>query len=145
MIKDYMRNHAHLFIEGILPKGPYLPCVSMAGRALLTGYPRHLVALLALAKMHILYTNEAVIMKLATAVFPAVAIQIYPIPNADVRFWLANNREDEGQISISCLTTSWPAQYISRQFELWKCHLYYNPMYFWSPTKIDIYYEYFVE
>ena len=24
--------------EGILPKGPYLPCVSMAGRALLAGY-----------------------------------------------------------------------------------------------------------
>ena len=27
-------------VEGILPKGPYLPCVSMAGRALLAGYPR---------------------------------------------------------------------------------------------------------
>ena len=26
--------------RGILPKGPYLPCVSMAGRALLAGYPR---------------------------------------------------------------------------------------------------------
>ena len=26
------------YIEGILPKGPYLPCVSMAGRALLAGY-----------------------------------------------------------------------------------------------------------
>ena len=29
-------------VEGILPKGPYLPCVSMAGRALLAGYPRYL-------------------------------------------------------------------------------------------------------
>ena len=29
------------YIEGILPKGPYLPCVSMAGRALLAGYHRH--------------------------------------------------------------------------------------------------------
>ena len=29
-----------MYIEGILPKGPYLPCVSMAGRALLTGYHR---------------------------------------------------------------------------------------------------------
>ena len=28
-------------IGGILPKGPYLPCVSMAGRALLAGYPRY--------------------------------------------------------------------------------------------------------
>ena len=27
-----------LNIEGILPQGPYLPCVSMAGRALLAGY-----------------------------------------------------------------------------------------------------------
>ena len=26
--------------DGILPKGPYLPCVSMAGRALLAGYHR---------------------------------------------------------------------------------------------------------
>ena len=30
------------YIEGILPKVPYLPCVSMAGRALLAGYPRHM-------------------------------------------------------------------------------------------------------
>ena len=29
-------------IEGILPKGPYQPCVSMAGRALLAGYPWYL-------------------------------------------------------------------------------------------------------
>ena len=34
-----------LDIEGILPKGPYLPCVSMAGRALLAGYPRYVLAL----------------------------------------------------------------------------------------------------
>ena len=27
-------------IKGILPKGPYRPCVSMAGRALLAGYHR---------------------------------------------------------------------------------------------------------
>ena len=30
-------------IKGILPKGPYLPCISMAGRALLAGYPRYLI------------------------------------------------------------------------------------------------------
>ena len=29
-------------IEGILPKGPYRPCVSMAGRALLAGYHRYM-------------------------------------------------------------------------------------------------------
>ena len=28
-------------IEGILPKGPYLPCLRMAGRALLAGYHRY--------------------------------------------------------------------------------------------------------
>ena len=28
--------------EGIQPKGPYLPCVSMAGRALLAGYSRNM-------------------------------------------------------------------------------------------------------
>ena len=30
----------HIQIEGILPKGPYLPCVSMGGRALLVRYLR---------------------------------------------------------------------------------------------------------
>ena len=30
------------YIEGILPKGPYPPCVSMAGRALLAGYTRYI-------------------------------------------------------------------------------------------------------
>ena len=29
------------YIKGILPKRPYLPCVSMAGRALLAGYHRY--------------------------------------------------------------------------------------------------------
>ena len=29
-------------IEGILPNGPYLPCVSMAGRALVAGYHRYI-------------------------------------------------------------------------------------------------------
>ena len=29
------------YIDGILPKGPYLPCVSMAGWALLAGYHRY--------------------------------------------------------------------------------------------------------
>ena len=31
----------HWHIKGILPKGPYLPCISIAGRALLAGYPRY--------------------------------------------------------------------------------------------------------
>ena len=37
-ISQQMFNLGH--VECILPKGPYLPCVSMAGRALLTGYHR---------------------------------------------------------------------------------------------------------
>ena len=30
------------YMEGILPKGPYLPCISMAGRALLAVYHRYI-------------------------------------------------------------------------------------------------------
>ena len=33
--------HYWPFIEGILPKGPYPPCLRMADRALLAGYPRY--------------------------------------------------------------------------------------------------------
>ena len=39
-------------IEGILPKGPYLPCVSMAGRALLAEYPRYFRCSVDLALWH---------------------------------------------------------------------------------------------
>ena len=36
-------RHIHLlYIEGILPKGPYPTCLRMADRALLAGYPRHM-------------------------------------------------------------------------------------------------------
>ena len=33
------------YIKGILPKGPYLPCLRMAGRALLARYPQYVDAL----------------------------------------------------------------------------------------------------
>ena len=36
---NHDKAHPILHTEGILPKGPYLPCVSMAGRALLAGIP----------------------------------------------------------------------------------------------------------
>ena len=39
-IDDLMHRRSHPYLEGILPKGPYQPCVSMAGRALLAGYHR---------------------------------------------------------------------------------------------------------
>ena len=35
-------NQNRYHIDGILPKGPYPPCLRMADRALLTGYPRYL-------------------------------------------------------------------------------------------------------
>ena len=37
------RETGQRYIEGILPKGPYLPCVSMASRALLAGYHRYVM------------------------------------------------------------------------------------------------------
>ena len=38
--EDEQLNHSdQVYIEGILPKGPYLPCLRMADRALLAGYP----------------------------------------------------------------------------------------------------------
>ena len=63
--------HLHIeappYIEGILPKGPYLPCVSMAGRALLAGYHRYvgiyLVSLLHLNPFHWEQNNIADILQ----------------------------------------------------------------------------------
>ena len=40
-IKDFEIHIKDRYIEGILPKGPYPPCVSMAGRALLAGCHRY--------------------------------------------------------------------------------------------------------
>ena len=36
-------NRSSCIIEGILPEGPYPPCLRMADRALLAGYPRFMV------------------------------------------------------------------------------------------------------
>ena len=38
-------------IDGILPKGPYPPCLRMADRALLAGYPRYVDAIFTLDQM----------------------------------------------------------------------------------------------
>ena len=32
-----------IYIDGVLPKGPYLPCLRMADRALLAGFPRYMI------------------------------------------------------------------------------------------------------
>ena len=40
MVHCHVSRLAETHFEGILPKGPYLPCVSKAGRALLAGYHR---------------------------------------------------------------------------------------------------------
>ena len=45
------RNRYHSLIDGILPKGPYPPCLRMADRALLAGYPR----LFCLVPLHDIY------------------------------------------------------------------------------------------
>ena len=50
-------HFAKAYIEGILSKGPYLPCVSLAGRALLAGYPRY--ATLGLSLQKLVTTNTA--------------------------------------------------------------------------------------
>ena len=42
-----------------LPKGPYLPCVSIAGRALFAGYPRYVITrpVQCVIRVHILQTD----------------------------------------------------------------------------------------
>ena len=62
----------YAYIEGILPKGPYLPCVSMAGRALLTRCHRHILLNLAITGSDyglspvqcwvIIWTNAAILL-----------------------------------------------------------------------------------
>ena len=46
------------YINGILPKGPYPPCLRMADRALLAGYPRY-----------ILYMCENILLKVQNTVW----------------------------------------------------------------------------
>ena len=38
--------------EGILPKGPYPPCLRMAGRVLLAGYPRYVYVCVCVQVLH---------------------------------------------------------------------------------------------
>ena len=39
---DFVGSSEYFEIEGILPKGPYLPCVSIAGRTFLAAYNRNM-------------------------------------------------------------------------------------------------------
>ena len=50
-------------IEGILPKGPYLPCVSMAGRALLAGYHRYVIAIAGVLRKTPTFVWELIVMR----------------------------------------------------------------------------------
>ena len=58
------RKHTELItwlhIEGILPKWPHLPCVSMAGKALLTGYPRYHVIYFPMTALYDLSYNHTI-------------------------------------------------------------------------------------
>ena len=45
----------HAYIEGILPKGSYPPCLRMANRTLLAGYPRYRRTTTALVGQHHVY------------------------------------------------------------------------------------------
>ena len=44
---------AYIHIEGILPKGPYPPCLRMADGALLAGYPRYVTSTTYLSDTHV--------------------------------------------------------------------------------------------
>ena len=84
------------YIEGILPKGPYLPCVSMAGRALLAGYPRYALGnwviigsdygLLPVGCQAIAWTNAEILVLLLMLIrdkgikFSEIAIKIQQMP-----------------------------------------------------------------
>ena len=62
-VLDYDRWCSHKLhmcirdIEGILPKGPYLPCLSMAGRALLAGYHWYELARVWFPSWRCIYTS----------------------------------------------------------------------------------------
>ena len=51
-----------IYIDGILPKRPYLPCASMAGRALLAGYHRYVVRCLKALALSSKVFNETILL-----------------------------------------------------------------------------------
>ena len=70
-------------IEGILPKVPYLPCVSMAGRALLAGYHRYIHVIPLVPKQLFIRPFEkrtyyAVAMSVRPSVCPSVRLSVRP-------------------------------------------------------------------
>ena len=53
--------------EGTLPKGPYLPCVNMAGKAVLAGYHRivHCQIIYYIKALHCLFYHKVLITALS--------------------------------------------------------------------------------
>ena len=76
-------------IEGILPKGPYLPCVSMAGRALLAGYPRYVYSSRIIWSAIIIIT----IMVLSVVVVLSVSLllSLLLLSSWSLLFWLSSS------------------------------------------------------
>ena len=71
-----------LYFEGILPKGPYLSCVSMAGRALLAGYPQfgHIIKGPAYLSQQVIYNMVLSLQDELVIVFPEKLFQL-PFPS----------------------------------------------------------------
>ena len=74
------------FMTGVLPKGPHLPCLSMAGRALLAGYHRHLLplqllqAILCLTK-HFISCTQQIIFKVYIEIIMKMNARIFSFGN----------------------------------------------------------------
>ena len=82
--------------DGILPKGPYPPCLCMADRALLAGYPWfpvHLQILLLLVWVY--------------ATFAVEYIYVYWLPSFVIWYFLTNEKLILGEVmALCCQATS---------------------------------------
>ena len=85
------------YIEGILPKGPYLPCVSIAGRALLAGYHRHRVD-------HLNNCKPEIQQRVAKNIVETVCFSVF----SALHVLMTKQRYAQGHLQSQCWTNSGP-------------------------------------
>ena len=88
--------------RGSLPKGPYLPCVSMAGRALLAGYSRYGVL-----SINVIWSSQSS-KKLSCLYFYSTDLQVMRWWPRTIKCWDIHQHDDDKRgVPCSCGTGYW--------------------------------------
>ena len=109
-----LTQFADTYINGILPKGPYMPCLRMADRALLAVYPRYVSAVFTVWK-YVVNSSNYRPLSFCSETFVLCCADIYFTVGIKLQFWAAKS-----MIYFSLVQV----QHIKVCFKRWGPHIF---------------------